>query len=112
VATVGTSYTAITNSGTVYSAPEIRLTTSAAGEIVIDTNGSAFTLTIPAELVSKELIIDSDAEVAYYMDGDDKVSVNHRTKGSYPLLHLGDNYIKYSGSVTGDVTINVRERWL
>lgn len=112
VATVGTSYTTITNSGTIYSAPEIRLTPSAAGEIVIDTNGSAFTLTIPAELTSKELIIDSDAEVTYYMDGEDKVSVNYRTEGSYPLLHLGDNYIKYSGSVTGDVTINVRERWL
>ena len=33
-------------------------------------------------------------------------------KNNYPLLHTGSNVARYTGSVTGDVIINVRERWL
>lgn len=112
VTTIGTSYTQVENAGTVWSAPEIRFTPSAAGEVWINSNGIAFCITVPAELSGKEIIVDSDVQVTYYESDGGKVSVNHITKGSYPLLHTGMNVVMYSGSVTGDVALNVKERWL
>ena len=41
------------NAGTVWSAPEIRFTPSAAGEVWLNTNGLAFCITVPAELAGK-----------------------------------------------------------
>lgn len=112
VGTIGTVYGIVDNDGTVWSAPEIRFTPSAAGEVWINTNGLAFCVTVPAELVDKEIIVDSDVQVTYYEDSGVKTSVNQITKGGYPLLRTGGNAMKYSGSITGDMTINVRERWL
>lgn len=102
------SYVEIENKGTVFSAPEIRLKGS--GDVMINVNGAEFIIKIPSELNSKEIIIDCDSQVAYYMDGDSMISVTHRTYNNFPLLHEGKNYIKYTGDVAG-LSINVRERW-
>ncbi|MBQ8960591.1 MAG: hypothetical protein IJ071_05170 [Ruminococcus sp.] len=112
VATIGTAYTEIIDHGTVWSAPEIRFTPSAAGEVWIDCNGAKFYVTIPEELVGKEIIVDSEVEVTYYEENGVKTSVNQYTHNGYPLLHTGSNWICYSGSITGNMIVNVRERWL
>ena len=111
-ATLSTAYSVIINQGTVWSAPEIRFTPSAVGEVSLDINGQNFVVNIPAELVGKEIIVDSDVQVTYYEDNGTKVAVSQYTKNNYPLLHTGSNVARYTGSVTGDVTIDVRERWL
>lgn len=111
-ATLGVAYSVIVNPGTVWSAPEIRFTPSAAGEVALDINGQSFIVNVPAELAGKEIIVDSDVQVTYYEQDGAKVAVSQHTKNNYPLLHTGSNVARYTGSVTGDVIINVRERWL
>lgn len=106
--TGATDYAEIENRGTVFSAPEIRLKGS--GDVTINVNGAEFIIKIPSELNSKEIMIDCDSQVAYYMDGGSMISVTHRTYNNFPLLHEGKNYIKYTGDVVG-LSINVRERW-
>lgn len=102
------SYAEIENKGTVFSAPEIRLKGS--GDVTINVNGAEFIIKIPSDLNSKEIIIDCDSQVAYYMDGNSMISVTHRTYNNFPLLHEGKNYVKYDGTVS-EMKCNVRERW-
>ena len=102
------SYAEIENKGTVFSAPEIRLKGS--GDVTINVNGADFIIKIPSDLNSKEIIIDCDSQVAYYMDGNSMISVTHRTYNNFPLLHEGKNYMKYTGTVS-EMKCNVRERW-
>lgn len=102
------NYVEIENKGTVFSAPEIRLKGS--GDVTINVNGAEFIIKIPSDLDSKEIIIDCDSQVAYYMDGDSMISVTHRTYNNFPLLHEGKNYIRYTGTVS-EMKCSVRERW-
>lgn len=102
------SYAEIENKGTVFSAPEIRLKGS--GDVTINVNGADFIIKIPSDLNSKEIVIDCDSQVAYYMDGNSMISVTHRTYNNFPLLHEGKNYMKYTGTVS-EMKCNVRERW-
>ncbi len=106
--TGATSYAEIENKGTVFSAPEIRLKGS--GDVTITTNGADFIIKIPSDLSNAEIIIDCDAQVAYYMDSGSMISVTHRTYNNFPLLHEGKNYMKYTGTVS-EMKCNVRERW-
>lgn len=107
----GESPTKVNNPGTVFSAPEIKFTPTAAGEAAIWVNGASFVVRIPDNLAGKEVVIDCDAEVTYYTDDSgSKVSINQLTYNDYPLLHEGTNYINYTGSVSS-AEINVRERW-
>lgn len=107
--TNATNYTEVENRGTIFSAPEIRLKGS--GDVTIDVNGAEFIVKILSDVNSKEIIIDCDSQVVYYMDGDSRVSITHRTYNNFPLLHEGMNYIKYTGEVS-EMRCNVRERWL
>lgn len=102
-------YTAVNNTGTVFSAPEFRLKGS--GDVTITVNGADFIIKIPPELNSQEIIIDCDSQVAYYVDGDNKISITQLTYNNFPLLHEGMNYVKHSGNVTA-ASINVKERYI
>ncbi len=102
------NYVEIENKGTVFSAPEFRLKGS--GDVTINVNGAEFIIKIPPDLDSQEIIIDCDSQVAYYVDGDNKISITHLTYNNFPLLHEGMNYIKYTGAVSA-LKCNVRERW-
>ena len=104
------TYTEINNPGTVFSAPEIRITAAYGGDVAIDVNGAEFIVAVPDSLINKQIIIDCDSEVTYYCDGDNKISINNLTYNNYPLLHEAKNYVKYNGSLTA-ADINVRERW-
>lgn len=101
--------TVVPNVGTVFSAPEIRFT--ATGETVtVTVNGQDFIVTLTESEQGKEIIIDCEAEVAYYVSDGRKVSINAQTANDYPLLHTGDNYVSLTGTVSA-ASINVRERW-
>ncbi len=103
------NYMEVNNRGTIFSAPEIRLKGS--GDVTINVNGAEFIVKIPADISSREIIVDCDSQVAYYMDGESRISITHRTYNNFPLLHEGANYIKHTGEVS-EMKCNVRERWL
>lgn len=105
-----TDYIKVTNNGTVFSAPEIRFTPASAGDFTADVNGGIFMVKVPETLINREIIIDCDAEETYYTECGNKISINNLTYFNYPLLHTGDNYIKYIGNAE-NMSINVRERW-
>lgn len=105
-----TDYTQVTNNGTIFSAPEIRFTPTSVGDLIIDVNGDTFIVKVPESLINREITVDCDAEVTYYRENSSKISINHLTYNNYPLLHTGDNYVKYIGNAE-NATINVRERW-
>lgn len=103
--------TLVPNPGTVYSEPEIRFTATG-DQVTIYVNGKPFIVELTANEQGREVIIDCEAEVTYYVsDGGQKVSINSQTRYDYPLLHTGDNYIYYDGSVSA-MSCCVRERWL
>ena len=99
----------IVNTGTVYSEPLIVF--SGAGTISLFVNDEEFKINLPPELTNKEIFIDCEAQVAYYEDGDTKITVTELTQGDFPLLHTGNNYVSCSGGVVS-MTLNVKERWL
>lgn len=101
--------TLVPNAGTVFAAPEISFT--ATGETVtITVNGEEFIVTLTSAEQNKEIIIDCEAEVTYYVENGQKVSINAQTKNDYPLLHTGNNYASISSNASW-AYINVRERW-
>ena len=110
IVSFSTDYTRVTNNGTVFSAPEIRFTPTSAGDLTIDVNGGTFVIKIPESLINREITVDCDAEVTYYMENANKISIDYLTYNNYPLLHTGDNYIRYIGNAENSI-INVRERW-
>lgn len=99
----------IVNAGTVYSEPLIVF--SGAGTISLFVNDEEFKINLPPELTNKEIFIDCEAQVAYYEDGDTKITVTELTEGDFPLLHTAENIVNYSGTVNS-MQINVKERWL
>lgn len=110
IADFSTDYTAIQNNGTVFSAPEIRFTPVSAGDVVLDINGSQFTVKVTENLINTEVIVDCDAEVTYYENGGQKISINNQTFGNYPLLTTGEVFVCYTGEAA-NARINVRERY-
>ena len=108
--TSATVNTAVENAGTVFSEPEIRFTATGA-EVSIYTNNEQFRVVLPSQLQGVEVIVDCEAQVVYYVSGDDKIAVTQYTYGEFPLLHTGTNYIRHEGTVSA-ASINVKERWL
>jgi len=108
--TAATINTAVENAGTVFAEPEIRFTATGA-EVSIYTNNEQFRVVLPSQLQGVEVIVDCEAQVVYYVSGDDKIAVTQYTYGEFPLLHVGTNYIRHEGTVSA-ASINVKERWL
>lgn len=111
--TSATSYVLATNAGTVKGKPIITLKPSGTEPVTISINGEDFVVQIP-ETVSTNgyaITIDSEIMIAYYTDTDgNKISCTEYTTGHFPLLHVGENYIKHSGGVS-EMSINMNERW-
>lgn len=110
VADFSGDYTSVYNNGTLFSAPVIRFTPTTTGDVLLNVNGSLFTVKIAENLVNTTIIVDCDAEVTYYEANGNKVSINNQTYGAYPLLTTGECFVKYTGNVSG-AEINVRERY-
>lgn len=108
--TSATVNTTVENTGTVFAEPEIRFTATGA-EVSIYTNNEQFRVVLPSQLQGVEVIVDCEAQVVYYVSGDDKIAVTQYTYGEFPLLHTGTNYIRHEGTVSA-ASITVKERWL
>lgn len=101
----------INNAGSIFSAPEIRFT--ATGEqVTVRVNGLDFIVNLTEAEQGKEIVINCEDEVAYYVnDSDQMISINARTFNDYPLLHTGENGVELVGTVSA-AEINVKERWV
>ena len=110
IAGFSSDYIEIQNNGTVFSAPEIRFTSTTADNVVLNVNGSQFTVKITENLANTEIIVDCDTEVTYYENNGEKISINNQTFGNYPLLATGETFVSYTGNVV-NASINVRERY-
>ena len=111
VVTLASGLNLINNAGSIFSAPEIRFT--ATGEqVTVRVNGLDFIVNLTEAEQGKEIIINCEDEVAYYVnDSDQMISINARTFNDYPLLHTGENGVELVGTVSA-AEINVKERWL
>lgn len=110
--TDATDYTTVPNTGTMYSAPEIRFVPTAE-QVTVNVNGKEFIVSGLSEQVSGQntVVIDCDLEVVYYIQSNQKIDITYKSKYNFPLLHTGDNYIKHDGSISS-MSVNVKERWL
>lgn len=100
---VSGSTATITNSGTIYSKPQIHFTGT--GTVKISCNGDEFTVSsIPA---NSEVIVDSNRRITV-IDGSIRFG---STSGKYPMLAVGNNAIELTGTVS-NFEIYKNERWL
>ena len=75
-------------------------------------NGLDFIVNLTEAEQGKEIIINCEDEVAYYVnDSEQMISINARTFNDYPLLHTGENGVELVGTVSA-AEINVKERWV
>lgn len=108
-------YAVIDYTGTVFSDPKITFVPSAA-TTQISCNGKNITVTTPQEIIGAgypntySITLDCEGELAYYTrPGGDNVACTELTKGPFPRLHVGDNYIGHTALLSASVTY--RERW-
>lgn len=91
----------VTNNGTYFSQPLIKLTGS--GLVTVSINGRQFTYNFDTPYV----YIDSQSQEAYHST----VSKNRKLGGDFPFLDVGVNAISWTGTVT-EMVITKRTRYL
>ena len=89
----------ITNKGTRYCLPLIKLTGT--GTLSITVNGDVFTVTSDGG----EIIVDCAKKITYYADT--KKLLYNRTTGFYPIFASGDNSVAYTAD-SMKITLNER----
>ncbi len=106
------SYTEVKNDGTLFSEPLISFRPHSQ-KTVVNVNGADLIVNTPDGCTSDSTIfIDCEEQIIYFQlpDGEIHTCLQY-TEGDLPLLHTGENYVKYSGAVQ-DFKINVKERFL
>ena len=86
-----------------------------AQNIIIYTNGAQLIVGIPNEVLSigATVYVDCGLYLIYYLDTDgNKVNIMNYSSLDLPLLHTGDNYMKYEGEHVSGVSVTINERWL
>ena len=108
-------YAQITYNGTVFADPVITFKPSTSST-QISCNGKTIIVTTPQEIIGAgypntySITLDCEGELAYYTrPGGDNVACTELTKGPFPRLHVGDNYIGHTALLSASVTY--RERW-
>lgn len=96
-----TSGDIITNKGTRYSRPSLKIVAS--GDIKITVNNESFEVKGLTE--NQEIVIDSSRYITYSGNN----LFHNKTVGKYPLLAVGDNFISYEGNISS-VKITKNER--
>lgn len=79
----------------------------------INVNGEELIVGLPSAAVRSgyPVTIDCSVPLIYYTTSDGKkVNIMQYSKGDFPLLKAGTNYVKYSGDIT-NAKITVNERW-
>lgn len=107
------AYISVNNSGTIYSEPLISFVSVANQDIKINVNGADFVITHPDSCTyDSTIFIDCEEQIAYFQRPEGTIhACMQYTTGDFPLLHTGENFVKYSGKIK-DFKINVKERFL
>jgi len=100
--TLNSSGSLITNIGTIYSEPIIKV--YGTGNVTLTIGSQESTLTG----ISNSIIIDSTIQDCYGADG---FNLNNKMSGDFPMLNVGTNEISWIGNVT-KVEITSNWRWL
>lgn len=102
-----TNGSVVTNKGTRYCKPVFRFDMQEIGEITLRVNGQEFTVKITDEYFADgHFTVDTSRYIAYNSDG--KILFNS-TKGQFPFLNVGENYVEWEGGV-GELKILKNER--
>lgn len=106
------SYKRVDNNGTLFSEPLIYFRPQTQ-QTIINVNGTDFIVNTPDGCSYESTIfIDCEEQIIYFQRPEGNIyTCLQYTEGDLPLLHIGDNYVQYSGAVK-DFQINVRERFL
>lgn len=86
-----------------------------AENVIIYTNGAQLLVGIPDEVINNgySVYIDCGLYLIYYYDATgDMVNIMNYSSLDLPLLHTGENFMKYSGENVTKVTVTINERWL
>jgi predicted phage tail component-like protein len=102
---ITTSGTAITNIGTIASAPLLVVSGSGTGTLMVGSSSMIFTG------MTGDITIDCDAKFAYTGSGTTRVLATQYITGDWIEIGTGTQYVTFSGGITG-VTITPNWRWL
>lgn len=86
-----------------------------AQNVMIYTNGAQLIVGIPDEVITNgfSVYVDCGLYLIYYYDvTGDMVNIMNYSSLDLPLLHTGENFMKYSGENVTKVTVTINERWL
>ena len=86
-----------------------------AQNVIIYTNGAQLIVGIPDEVITNgfSVYIDCGLYLIYYYDATgEMVNIMNYSSLDLPLLHTGENFMKYSGENVTKVTVTINERWL
>lgn len=89
--------------------------TSPAQNVIIYTNGAQLIVGIPNEVLSigATVYVDCGLYLIYYRDTEgNAVNIMNYSSLDLPMLHTGDNYMKYEGEHVSGVSVTINERWL
>lgn len=92
-----------------------RPTNGVSERVIINTNGAELIVGIPDVVISNgfTVTIDCALQLIFYNDlNGNMVNILHYSSFDLPLLHEGDNYMKYTGDNVESVTVTLNERWL
>lgn len=83
--------------------------------VVIYTNGEMLIIGLPNAVLSNgfTVYIDCGLYLIYYLDTEgNMVNIMNYSSLDLPLLHTGENYMRYQGQHVDSVTVTINERWL
>lgn len=89
--------------------------TTPAQNVIIYTNGAQLVVGLPDAVLSNgfTVYIDCGLYLIYYLDATgDMVNIMNYSSLDLPLLHTGENLMKYSGDNVKKITVTINERWL
>lgn len=98
--------TSVLNRGTVESRPVIKVYCTGSGSFTI--NGRKVELT---DIDNTFVVIDSELEEAYFIEGGVLLNANNNMAGVFPILDVGNNIVTFNGGVT-KLEIIPNWRWL
>ncbi len=98
--------TSLLNQGTVKSRPVIKVYCSGDGSFSINNRTVSF-----EEIDKPFVILDSELEEAYFVDGGTLINANNHMSGEFPFFDVGNNIITFTGGVS-KLEITPNWRWL
>lgn len=83
--------------------------------VIIYTNGEMLIIGLPNAVLSNgfTVYVDCGLYLIYYLDTEgNMVNIMNYSSLDLPLLHTGENYMRYQGQHVDSVTVTINERWL